>query len=392
MNYGKSSVATMHRKLETRSMPTLLEKRNNLLTEMEGLISKVKTETRSMDENEQARFEQIKQDIQNIDKTMQAEQDAEKFKTTEFQTAKPAEADEQRALAEDKFVRFIKGESRALDVAGNGSIIPTEIANRIITRVKEISPIYQRCTVFNVGGDLVFPAFDESSIVTNYIADMTALTATNGNFTTRKLQNFIAGSMVTLSRSLLNRTDFDLVGFVVNAMAQSISNFLERELLRGIGTTAATGIFTDANVTSVTATGATTVTLDDLITTQLSIPEQFQGASEWLMNKALVATLRKMKDADGKPLLNPDITTGYGWTLLGRPILISENAPSTFTTGQKVLSYGDYSGMYVKLAQNIEIQILNELLATSHATAVVGHIEFDSRVVEDQKIAVMKLA
>lgn len=390
MNFAKS--VTMSRKLETRSMPSLLEKRNNLITEMEGIISKAKTETRSMDENEQARFEQIKNDIQNIDKTMAAEQEAEKFKTAEMTTAKPTEQEEQRALDEDKFVRFIKGESRALDVAGNGSIIPTEIANRIITRVKEISPIYQRATVFNVGGDLVFPAFDENSIVTNYIADMTALTATNGNFTTRKLQNFIAGSMVTLSRSLINRTDFDLVSFVVNAMANSISNFLEKELLRGAGTTAATGIFTDANVTSVTAAGATTVTLDDLISAQLSIPEQFQGSAEWIMNKALMATLRKMKDGDGKPLLNPDVRTGYGWQLLGRPVLISENAPNTFTTGQKVLSYGDYSGLYVKLAQNIEIQILNELLATSHATAVVGHIEFDSRVVEDQKIAVMKLA
>lgn len=392
MNFPKSSVATMHRKLETRSMPTLLEKRNNLITEMEGIINKAKTETRSMDEAEQSRFEQIKTDIQSIDKTMTAEQEAEKLKAAEMTPAKASEAEEQRALDEDKFVRFIKGETRALDVAGNGSIIPQDIANRIITRVKEISPIYQRATVFNISGDLIFPAFDESSIVTNYIADMTALTATNGNFTTRKLQNFIAGSMVTLSRSLINRTDFDLVSFIVNAMATSISNFLEKELLRGAGTTAATGIFTDTNVTSVTAAGATTVALDDLISTQLSLPEQFQGSAEWLMNKALVATLRKMKDADGKPLLNPDITTGYGWTLLGRPVLISENAPSTFTTGQKVLSYGDYSGLYVKLAQNIEIQILNELLATSHATAVVGHIEFDSRVVEDQKIAVMKLA
>lgn len=394
MNFPKSSVATLHKNIpfETRSMPSLLEQRNNLITQMEAIVNKAKNETRAMDEAEQAEFDKAKQDIQNIDKTIQAEQVANEFAKTDTQQAKTSEQEEQRALAEDKFVRFIKGETRALDVAGNGSIIPQEIANRIITRVKEISPIYQRATVFNVGGDLVFPAFDENTIVTNYIADMTALTATNGNFTTRKLQNFIAGSLVTLSRSLLNRTDFDLTAFVVNAMATSISNFLEKELLRGAGTTAATGIFTDSNVTSVTATGATTITLDDLISTQLALPEIFQGSAEWIMNKALVATLRKMKDADGKPLMNPDITTGYGWTLLGRPVLISENAPSTFTTGQKVLSYGDYSGLYVKLAQNIEIQVLNELMATSHATAVVGHIEFDSRVVEDQKIVVTKLA
>lgn len=379
-------------KLETRAMPSLLEQRNNLMTEMETMIAKAKTETRSLDDTEQARFNQIKDEVTSIDKTIQAEQQAEELKTAEKKQVKSPEQEEKRAEAQDKLLRFIRGEQRALDVASNGAIIPEEISSQILTRVKELSPIYQRATVFNVGGDLVFPAFDANSIVTDYIADMTALTAQNGSFTSRKLQNFIAGSLVTISRSLMNRTDFDLTAFIVNMMSQSMSTFIERELLTGVGTTAATGVFTDANVTSVTAAGAATVTLDDLITIQLSIPEQYQGNSAWIMNKSVFSTFRKMKDADGKPLMNQDITQAFGWTLLGKPVFISENAPSTMATGAKVLSYGDYSGLYVKLAQNIEIQILNELFSTSHATGIVGYAEFDSRVIEDQKIAVLKLA
>jgi HK97 family phage major capsid protein len=369
-------------KIETRAMPSLLEKRNNLITEMEGIISKAKEETRSMKDEEANRFEDIKKEVGQIDKTIQAEQEASKFSSEEMQQTKTPEQEEKRAQDEDKFIRFIKGESRALDVANNGAIIPTEIANRIITRVRELSPIYQRATVFNVSGDLVFPAFDASSIVTNYVADMTELTAQNGNFTSRKLQNFIAGSLVTISRSLMNRQDFDLVSFIVNMMAQSMSNFIERELLVGAGTTGATGIFTDGNVTGLTATGANP-TVDELISAQLAIPEQFQNDASWIMSKSMFASFRKFKDAEGRFLLNPDLRQGFGWQLLGRPVFISENAPTD------ALAYGDYSGLYVKLAQNVEIQILNELFATSHATGVVGYVEFDSRVVEDQKIAVM---
>lgn len=379
-------------KLETRAMPTLLEQRNTLMTELETLVEKAKTETRAFSDEEQTQFNQKREEITQIDKTIQSEQQAEQLRSAEMKQAKSPEAQEKRAEAEDKLVRFLRGEQRALDVASNGAIIPEEISNQIITRVKELSPIYQRSTIFNVGGDLSFPAFDSNSIVTDYIADMQQLTAQNGNFTSRKLQNFIAGSLVTISRSLMNRTDFALTGFIVNQMSQSISNFIERELLVGAGTTAVTGIFTDANVTSVTAGGATTVTLDDLISIQLSIPEAFQPQCAWIMNKSLVSAFRKMKDADGKPLLNPDIRTGFGWTLLGAPILISENAPNTLTTGEKVLAYGDYSGYYTKLAQNIEIAILNELYATSHATGIVGYVELDGRVIEDQKIAVLKLA
>ena len=192
------------RKIETRAMPTLLEKRNNLITEMEGLIEKAKTETRSMSEDETTRFEEIKTEVSQIDKTISAESEAA-ILGEGAQQAKTPEEEEKRALDEERFLKFIKGDTRALDVANNGAIIPTDISNRIITRVKELSPIYQRATTFNVGGDLVFPAFDNNSIVTAYVEDMQQLTAQNGNFTSRKLQNFIAGSLVTISRSLMNR-------------------------------------------------------------------------------------------------------------------------------------------------------------------------------------------
>ena len=230
----------------------------------------------------------------------------------------------------------------------------------------------------------MFPAFDANSIVTDYIADMTALTAQNGNFTSRKLQNFIAGSLVTVSRSLMNRQDFDLVTFIVNMMAQSMSAFIEKELLVGVGTTAATGLFVDGNVTSLES-ATTTYSADDMISTQMAIPEALQGNAAWIMNKSIFTALRKLKDTTGQYLLNPDVRTGFGWTLLGKPLFISQNAPVD------KIAYGDYSALYVKLAQNVEIQILNEMYATSHATGIVGYVEFDSRVVEDQKIAVMDL-
>ena len=367
---------------ETRSMPSLVEQRNNLIQEAEALVEKAKTETRSLDDQEITRFDEIKTEVTKIDKTIQAEEEAEGMAT---ESAKTPEQEEQRALDEEKFLKYIKGDTRALDVANNGAIIPTNIADRIITRVKELSPIYSRCTVFNVGGDLDFPSFDSNSIVTSYVADLQELTAQNGNFTSRKLQNFIAGSLVTISRSLMNRQDFDLVNFIVNQMSGSMSNFIERELLMGAGVTGATGVFADGNSTVVTPAGAS-FTADDLISQQMAIPEAFQGACAWIMSKPTFLSLRKLKDQNGTYLLNPDIRTGFGWTILGQPCFISENAPNN------AIAFGDFSGMYVKLAQNVEIQVLNELYATRHATGVVGYTEFDSRIIEDQKISVMELA
>lgn len=379
--------------LETRAMPTLLEQRNNLISEMETLVNTAKTETRAFTDEENTRFNTISDELGKIDKTLAAESKANEFRANEPKLEVKKDKDqEERSLEIQKFERFLRGEERALDVANNGAIVPQEIANRIITRVRELSPILQKCTTFNVGGDLIFPKFDQYSLQTAYISDMTALTAQNGNFTTLKLQNFIAGCLVQISRSLMNRTDFDLTAYMVNYMGQSIANFMENELLNGVGTTAATGLFVDSNVTNVTAAGTTGVTVDDLITCQFAIPQVLQNEAVWLMSKSLASSIRKLKTTYGEYLLNQDVTQPFGWSLLGKPVYFSENAPSNIATGQKVLAYGDLSGMYCKFSQQVQMQILNELYATQHAVGAVAYVEFDSRVVEDQKLAVMSLA
>lgn len=392
------------RRLEVRSMPTLLEQRNTVIESMENLLKKANEETRALDENEQNQFNQYKEEIGKLDSTMEAQRYAEELAKKQnasvskpsTQVTPPNQQEEQRMLAEDNFLKFIRGEERALDVAGNGGIIPTIISDRIIQKVKELCPIYAQATVFNVGGDLVFPKFDYTTINTSFIADMTALTPQNGNFTTVKLQNFIAGSLVQISRSLINRQDFDLTSFIVNMMAMSIADFIENQLLNGVGTTAPLGIFKDPAVTVVTAASATAITFDDLISVQMSVPEQFQANAVWVMHKNTFMGLRKLKDTTGQYLLSsessPSQISGFGWTMLGRPVYFSENAPSTQTTGLPIVCYGDMSGLYVKLAQQVEIAILNELYATSHATGVVGYVEFDARVVETQKIARLKMA
>jgi HK97 family phage major capsid protein len=374
--------------IEVRSMPTLIEQRNNLLEEMDGIVNKAKAETRAFSEEESNRFDAIKKEIGQLDKTIAAEEEARNLETKK--TKKIDGAEEKRALEEANFLKFIRGEDRALDVANNGGVIPTHIANKIIEKVKELSPIYALSTIYNVGGDLVFPVYDEStsSIGAAYVDDLTELTEGTGKFTTVKLQNFIVGCLAKISRSLMNRSDFDLLSFVIGKVAKAIAEFLERELV--VGTDGKlTGILSATQ--EVTAASAIAITADELIDLQMTVPEVYQTAAVWIMNKNTFKAIRKLKDGDGNYLLNKDATAGFGWTLLGKTVHISESVP-TIATGAKVIAYGDMSGLYVKLAQNVELQVSNEKYLTQHAVAVVGYVEVDSKIVEPQKLAVLKMA
>lgn len=109
------------------------------------------------------------------------------------------------------------------------------------------------------------------------------------------------------------------------------------------------------------------------------------------MHKDTFQAIRKLKDNDGNYLLNKDLTGSFGWSLLGKPVYVSDNAPK-IAAGKTALVYGDMNGLYVKLAQNMEIQVLMEKYATRHAVGVVGYMEFDCNIIEPQKLAGLKMA
>lgn len=372
--------------LELRALPTLLEQRNALLDEMDRIVNGAGEQTRALNDTETARYTEIKQEIGRIDATLRAEQER---RSLDLPTPEDAKQEETRAMEEDRFLRFLHGEQRALDIANNKAIIPTTIADRIIEKVKELSPIYSLATVYNIAGNLAFPVYDDSasSIKAAYVNDMEELTEGTGKFQIVTLENQIAGCLAKISRSLTNRTDFDLVDYTVQKVAEAIVEFLERECLNGTPGKMS-GVFSSEY--GVTAASATAVTADELIDLQDTVPDRYQPNACWIMSKATRRAVRKLKDNDGNYLLNKDLTAPFGYVLLGKPIYVSDSCPD-MAAGKKAIVYGDMSGLYIKLAQQVEIQILMEKYATQHAIGVVGYIECDSKVIEPQKLAVMTM-
>lgn len=376
------------RVLETRSMPTLIEQRNNLLDEMEGLLSKAKEEARAFTEEESTRYDEIKKEIEQLDKTIKAEEEAralekkEEKKTTEVET---------RELAEERaFENYLRGvvEERAdvnLTTGDNGAVIPSSIANKIIKKVYDICPVYQLATRYNVGGTLNIPYYDEEtqSITMAYATEFQDLESTSGKFLSIELKGFLAGALTKVSRSLINNSQFAIVPFVINAMAESISRWIENELLNGTADKVA-GLSTVTQ--EVTAASSTATTTDELIDLQESIPDAYQGPAIWIMNKATRTAIRKLKDNDGNYILNKDATSRWGYTLFGKDVYTSDNMP-VMEAGKTAIYYGDMSGLAVKLSEAMNIEVLREKFATQHAIGIVGWIELDSKVENAQKIA-----
>ena len=248
-----------------------------------------------------------------------------------------------------------------------------------------MSPIYQLATRYNVGGTLNIPYYDEStqSITMAYATEFTELESTSGKFASIELKGFLAGVLTKVSKSLINNSQFAIVPFVVNAMAESIHRWVEGELLKGT-TNKVAGLSTVTQ--AITSASSTAITADELIDVQELIPDVYQGQAIWIMNKATRTAIRKLKDNDGNYLLNRDVSARWGYTLLGKDVYTSDNM-DTMAAGKTAIYYGDMSGLAVKLSEDVNIEVLREKFATQHAIGVVGWIELDSKVENAQKIA-----
>lgn len=376
-------------------LKALNEKRNEKVAEMQSILDKAKEEKRAMTEEEMAQFNALEKEISNLDATIEAEKRASNYTVTDDNKDKSVE---ERAEAEERaFANYIRGvvEERTdanLTVDDNGAVIPSSIANKIIKKVYDMSPIYQLATRYNVGGTLNIPYYDEStqSITMDYATEFTELESTSGKFASIELKGFLAGVLTKVSKSLINNSQFAIVPFVINAMAESIHRWVEGELLKGT-TNKVAGLSTVTQ--AITSASSTAITADELIDVQELIPDVYQGQAIWIMNKATRTAIRKLKDDDGNYLLNRDVSARWGYTLLGKDVYTSDNM-DTMAAGNTAIYYGDMSGLAVKLSEDMNIEVLREKFATQHAIGVVGWIELDSKVENAQKIAklVMKSA
>ena len=368
-------------------MKYLIEKRNQLVEEINNIFVQAENEKRALSEEEQSTFDTKTAELKALDKTIEAKTEARSLSMMEDETPKtPEEKEEKRSIEEleaRSFETLIR-ENRAdqnMAKADNGAVIPTTIANRIIERVKQIAPIYALATKFNVKGKLTFPV-GKDAITTAYGTEFTKLESTKVGFDSLELDGHLVGALSKISNSLINNAQFDIVSYVVNKVAESIAIFLENELING--TTKINGVLDTTNNTNVGKfeTKAVLPTTDELIAMQVEIPQQNQAGCMWLVSNKTLVALRQLKDGNDRYLLQDDITNGFGYTLLGKPVMVSDNM-----TDANVV-YGDFSAMYVNVHEDVAIQVLNEKYADEHATGVLAWLEVDARVIEPQKLVV----
>lgn len=383
-------------------LKNMIEKKNDLITRAETILNGAESEKRQLTDDEAAELAEIRDDVRKIKAALKINDEIsadEKQPKKEAQPVAdngdaPQQDDSQRELR--AFEAYLRGDKVMQERAGeltltdNGAVIPTSIANQIIKKVYDVSPVLEKAQRYNTKGKLQLPYYDvsTSSIKVAYQEEFSPIASSNGKFTNIELGGFLAGALSKISNSLINNSQFDIVSFVTTQMGEDIARFIEHELL--IGTPSkVTGLSTLDN--KVTAAAATAITADEVVKLKDSIKDVYQRNAIWIMSPATRTALRLLKGTDGHYLLQDDITSEFGSTLLGKPVYVSDNMPD-MKASTTAIYYGDLTGLAVKFSEDISTQILREKYADEHATGIVSWFEFDSKVQDSQKLAKLVMA
>lgn len=356
----------------------LEEKRNDLKEEMKSLLDNAKAEKRALTSKEIKNFDKLEKEIKDIDTQLEKEE-----RKREMDNTKTKMNEIEKRESKD-FENYLRNRASNLTTGENGAVIPTTIVNKIIKKVYDICPVLEKSTKYNVKGKIQVPYYDDTDngIIVAFSDEFTELAGNVGKFKSIELSGYLAGALTLVSNSLINNSQFNIVDFVINEMAESIARFIEDTLLNGKGSVEGlTGI---KNV--VTSASATAITGDEIIKLKDSIKDNFQNKAFFIMSNATRTALRLLKDSNERYLLNDDVSSPFGTTLLGKPVYVSDNM-ADMGAGKDAIIYGDMSCLATKFSENAQIQVLKEKYATQHATGVVGWIEFDSKVENTQGIA-----
>ena len=374
--------------------------------EMADLVELVKKEERTMTTEEDTKFSELEEEIKAIDNTVEKinksrelteEKQSDTLEDNDKKKEETPEETEKREKVEiENFGKYIRNEilERAdetnFEKGTNGVIVGTTIANKIIMTAYNVSPILSKCTPYNTKGKLSIPVYgkDENGkdITVGYHEDFQELVASAGKFSDVELTDYLIGALAKLGNSLVNNTDIDLGNKAIEIISDYVRRFLEGEALKGtVGK-----IKGCSEISKVYEVAAPAITYDDLVKTKNQVIQAFRKGSIWVMNQDTATALELLKDNDGRPLFQNDLTGEFDGKILGYPVYVSDNMPG-LVAGKRPIIFGNFSGLALKTTKALEIQVLRELYATQHATGIVAWLEVDVRVEHHQKLAALAI-
>lgn len=323
------------------ALKELDEQRNDLVQEMEDLVGGAKEEKRTLTEEEQTKYNELKKKIKDIDETQKITDEARDLgKKKEKKKVNPAgkgkSEDEKRTLLDSEVEELRTAMNTGTGNEG-GYAVKTTLSSEIIKELKERSDVYSFFDATSEAGDYEFLRKTESGKAT-WVGEKTSpdanATGSIPKFEKVTLKQHRLYRESALTQHMINSQAIDLTAFIKDDISDSMLDAIEDAILFGTGTDQPTGVVSKIKADKkVTMTTRGTITTDDLKRVKAKIKRAGHKDAAWFMHSETLLEIDLLKDGDGRPLLQPDLTKESDYTVLGLPVKLSDSMPTFAKAG-----------------------------------------------------------
>ena len=193
---------------------------------------------------------------------------------------------------------------------------------------------------------------------------------------------------VKVTEELLYDNAFNLESYLIEQFGKALGNAEEDAFLNGDGTHKPKGLLASAK-TSVTTAGAD-IKADELVTLVYNLKRPYRKNAAFIVNDQTLASIRKLKDANGAYFWQPSYQMGEPDRLLGYPVYSSAYMPAV-AAGKTVIAFGDYSYYNIGDRGTRSLQELKELFAGNGMVGYVMKERVDGKLVLEEAVQTLKM-
>lgn len=377
---------------------------NDILAEMEKIKARIETVRKA-----EVVDAWLKEGVNSVTRPSGGEPDHDKQARAGLAAFAKALRSDTRSLSPDElralgYTTSVKA-YQADNPAGGGFLVtPMTFANGLLSLMKDLVFMRGLATTFSINNaeSLGVQAIDTDPNDADWTTEIATVTEdTAMEFGRRELKPNPVRKLVKLSNKLI-RTAPNVEQVVQDRLAYKFAVTEEKAFLTGDGANKPLGVFTASPLgiptsRDVAAANASSIVADDFLNVVFALKAQYRANSRWLLHRDIVKIARKLKDSQNNYIWATGLGPGQGLqgtpdTLCGRPVLESEYAPSTVTTGLYTGILGDFRYYYVADSLAMQIQVLNELYAANRQTGYILEKETDGMPVLGEAFARLKQA
>jgi HK97 family phage major capsid protein len=257
-----------------------------------------------------------------------------------------------------------------------GYSAPAEMADRIITRQFDTTPMRQLATVMNISSEAVEMLRDTNEPDAQWVSELGTRTDTDqGNIGRIRIPVHELYAQPKATQKLLDDSMLNIEEWLINRVAGKFSRKENTAFVTGDGigqprgflsySTAATGDSSRSwGVIEHVATGsdgafASSSSADVLIDLMHKLRVGYLPEATWLMSRSVADAVRKFKDSSSELYVwQPGLQAGTPSTLLGHPVLLAEDMPS-IASGSYSIAFGNFKEAYT-IVDRIGVRVLRD--------------------------------